>query len=306
MKLLQVKIPKEDEGYLQSLQELLHSQYKGLSIYGIHYNLTCRHEHDGIQIRCQFWASSEYNYEMMEAIIHLTSQAVADYVVIHKETDVLDDILMYEYGFNDMDTRSDILAFIYFALNTDELGDDCSQSRKDQMKIKISEKISEFFWLDNQLFLEGFIRFRLKEQWGEWRHAIEHAIDEYLMDKECKEYTRLLQGFLRKQDNQIQELHLIHIDDQNLFLYDEQWERQYSYLTNGISLEISGKHIRYEDLLLSVLVSLAPSLLTLHTDQESHHIIYTLKRIFKESINICTSCPQCHSVKNLPDSPVCR
>lgn len=306
MKLLQVKISKTDEKYLQPFQNLLHIQYKALTLYGIYYRITYQYDHDEILISCQFWASTEYTCEMMEVMIHLTSQAIAEYVLIYKENDILDDILMHEYGFHHMDTRSDILAFIYFMLNTDELGDDCSQFRKEQMKIKISEKVSGCFWLDNQLFLEGFIRFRLKDQWGEWRHAIEHAIDEYLMDKEYREYTKLLQGFVSKQDHQIHQLHLIHIDDRNLLLYNEYWERIYSYLTNGISLEISGKCIRYEDLLLSVLLSLAPSLLILHTNQESHHIIYTLKKIFKENIDICSSCPDCQRLKNVPHSPACR
>lgn len=305
MKLLQVKLPKEDERYLHPFLDILHIQYISLATFGIGYNITYQNESDWIQIGCQFWVSSEYNIEIMEAIIDLTSQSIAEYVVEYKENEILDDILMYEYGFHEIETRSNILAYIYFTLNINELGDDYSHLRKEKMKIKIAEKIGEFFWLETQLFLEGFIRFRLKEQWGEWRYAIEHAIDEFLMDKEYKEYTKLLQGFVSKQDNQLQQLHIIHKDDRNLFLYNEHWERLYPYLTNGISLEISGKHIRYEDLLLSVLLSLAPSLIILHTNQECHHIIYTLKKIFKEN-DICPSCPYCQRVKILPDSPICR
>lgn len=306
MKLLQVKIPKEDERYLQPFQELLHSQYRALSFYGIQYKVTFQRDQEWIEIRCQFWSSSEYNYEMMEAIVNLTSQSIAEYVVLYKENDILEEILMHEYGFHNLDTRSEILAFIYFTLNTDDLGDDCSLSRTEKMKAQIAEKIGEFFWFDNQIFLEGFIRFRLKEQWAAWRHAVEHAIDEYLMDKEYREYTSFLQGLVDKQDNQIHQLHVVHIDDRNLLLYNGYWERLYPYLTNGISLKISGKHIRYEDLLLSVLLSLAPSLLILHTNQESHHIIYSLKKIFKENIAVCSSCPHCQREKKLSDSSICR
>ena len=59
-------------------------------------------------------------------------------------------------------------------------------------KKQITEKIKEYLDKNDELILDGFINFRLKDYMLEIEGLVDDAVDDFLMEKEYLEFIRLL------------------------------------------------------------------------------------------------------------------
>ena len=143
---------------------------------------------------------------------------------------------------------------------------------------------------NRQLILEGFITFRLKEYMDHLEEAVERAIDEILLEKEYQEFVRLLQCFVAVQEPRVSEVHVI-CRAAGLALEDDR--------QRSLSLEVPPSlqgGIRAEDLVVSGLVSLAPSRVVIHgtpAGEDDRAAVEAIKRIFAGRTALCPGCPRC-------------
>ncbi|MEW9670744.1 sporulation protein YtxC [Ammoniphilus sp. 3BR4] len=288
MKVIQVALPKNEKN-LSQFRDILHSELRSLTNKLVKYHIDEREDSERIFFHCQFWPMHEHTVDTFDIIRQAMSFALAEFIVQHKEKDILREILVQEFALDDEKQIDDISKYTFFLLNLDELGEEAETARKSQLKQGIAAKAMDFFLLENQLAVEGFIRFRLKEQWEGWRSAIEHALDEYWVEKENKEFICLLRHFLNNKESVHPLVHLIHIDDRNLLLYNQGWTMIHPTV-NEKSPEAKAS---YEDAILHSLISLAPEKLVVHTEQPNHHIIYTIRQIFEPNIQVCRTCKKC-------------
>jgi len=151
-------------------------------------------------------------------------------------------------------------------------------------------RLLEYLRDNRQLILEGFITFRLKEYVDHLEEAVERAIDEILLEKEYQEFVRLLQCFVAVQEPRVSEVHVI-CRVTGLALEDDQ--------QRALSLQVPPAlqgGIRAEDLLVSGLVSLAPSRVVIHgtpAGEDDRAVVEAIKRIFAGRIAECPGCPRC-------------
>ena len=295
MKLLRICLKREDEEYLEAMKRILHNNCSILSDLGIGFHILIVEEAEKILVNCQFWTHDGYTFEKIDQIIKATSRSLAEFIVEYKEEEICEDILGQEHGVRDLFQRGQLMRYIQLTLGEDE---DEGRQRKERHIDWIAERIEKYYWAENHLSMEGFIRFRLKDYWDHWRNVIEHAKEEYLIEKDFSVYIDGLKDIVLKQEAKLDLLHIVHMDDRNLFLFDKNWRRLYSYLVNGISLELEGKKARYEDLIMGAIMTLAPSLLVIHSNQENHQIIYTIKRTFETKVKVCSECKECKRKKS--------
>jgi putative sporulation protein YtxC len=153
-------------------------------------------------------------------------------------------------------------------------------------------RLLEYLRDNRQLILEGFITFRLKEYVDHLEEAVERAIDELLLEKEYQEFVRLLQCFVAAQEPRLAEVHVI-CRVSGLILEDG--------LQRTISLEVPPSlqgGIRAEDLVVSGLVSLAPSRVIIHgtpAGEDDRAVVEAIKRIFAGRTSVCPGCARCSS-----------
>lgn len=294
MKLFRIHLGREDERYLTELERILYGELRRLSDLRIGFNIYSREENERLSISCQFWVHECYDMERIEKIIAAMSISLAEFIVDYKEQDIFEDILEHEQGITESLERKKMMQYINLSLQGEE---EEGELRREIQISRIAAKAEEYFMADQQLSLEGFIRFRLKEFWDDWRSLVEYAKDEYLMDREFSGFIDSLKSLVSRQQSKLDLLHIVHLDDRNLYLYNQEWDRLYPYLENGISLELTGKQIRYEDLVMGVIISTAPNRLVIHSNQENHNIIYMMKRIFEAKVEICSGCVECKRKK---------
>jgi putative sporulation protein YtxC len=294
LKLYKIAVPKEDHQHLSRFRNILHSESQKIEPLNIHFQLIEREEKDYYQFWCQFWPGCEYTIDMLDAIRNSISQSIGEYVVECKEKDYLKEIMMQDFSYCKEEEWEEIYPFILSVFDEDHYDEYGRYRRKGDLRGKIAKRIFDFLDFENTFSIDGFIRFRLKDQWEEWRRTVEHCIEEYLVDKEYNEFIRLLRCLVSVQEYQNDLVHVVHIDDQNLLIYDEAW-KQINGFANDSKSGLSTTD-NYEQIFINRLISAAAKNIILHTDQETHQIIYTIKKAFEQRVKICSVCPMCQKI----------
>ncbi len=162
-------------------------------------------------------------------------------------------------------------------------------------KSKILKSLLDFLRHHNQIVIEGFIRFRLKEYIRDLEEAVEKAVDDYLLEKEYREFISLLQYFVEIQTPRVDLVHIVLYSGGVFKLYNEQKQLMKSDTLENIFGNLVPCEINYEDLLFSVLVSLAPRQVIFHAKerQEASLLLKTMKSVFHGRVQECSGCALC-------------
>ncbi len=171
-----------------------------------------------------------------------------------------------------------------------------TKSGENERFFRIHREVENFLDENNSIFLEGFLRFRLKDYFFELKENLEEAIEEFLADKEYQEFIKLLQYFVEIQEPKVIEVHVIFYSKDNFRLLDEEekpLDQEYLLKTLG---DLRDEGLKYEDLLLSALITLSPQRIILH-HSKSTNIVNTILNVFKERVTFCRDCELCRNTE---------
>lgn len=147
------------------------------------------------------------------------------------------------------------------------------------------------------LNIDGLFQFRMQNYTAELKDVVDYAVDEYIMEQQYQEFIHLLKYFVLLQESKIPEVHIVHQPDQP----GEQFQ-----ITNeiGESIPISDwdsfvvetvdQDIRFEDMIISTLISVAPEKIIIHSREPEMQAIKTIEQIFEDRTALCTYCSVCH------------
>ncbi|MBS3969880.1 MAG: putative sporulation protein YtxC [Clostridia bacterium] len=160
-------------------------------------------------------------------------------------------------------------------------------------KSRISKRIIKHFENHNNLIIDGFVNFRLKDFCNEIQLAVEDSVEDYLLEKEYDEFVDLLKHLMHITRPKFKSVHIFFYEPGIFKLYNEEMKdiELYNY---GVNL--MDDDINYEDIVISSVISLAPKELILHGFKNSKHhgLITTLERVFGENKVIkCAGCIKC-------------
>lgn len=168
----------------------------------------------------------------------------------------------------------------------------CRMSRKR----KVLGKLQDFLSNNNQIIIEGFIRFRLKEYLKELEEIVDTTVDDFLLEKDYKEFVQLLKYFISIQNTHIELVHVVFYRDGFFKLFDEQKKEIESGILEEMFQELLHWEISYEDLLVTILVSLAPRQIVFHGTADESNTSFsrkTIRDIFPGSVKECGGCDLC-------------
>jgi len=164
-------------------------------------------------------------------------------------------------------------------------------SRKD----KVIKRVLEYLERNDELVLEGFINFRLKDYILELEEIVDAAADDFLVEKEYLEFIRLLRYFVDIQEPKVNEVHIL-LEANNAFkLVDRNGKEIENEFLDGFSIDLMNNSINYEDLLISALITLAPLQVVIHlvNVQEPKETIKTIENVFGKRVKYCKGCSLC-------------
>lgn len=240
------------------------------------------------------------NYkDLKTTFLQCVANALSDVIINVWESKLLKKIIKDNYFYFNISEQNMIYEFARNILNFNETYGQKSLLHKIRRKTFVLHKIIEYLNTSNVIILDGFINFRLKDYFIQLEDAVDKAIDEYLMDKEYKEFIKLLKYFVELQEPKRDMVNLI-LRGGEVYIFDEQMniiEKDESI--NLIACE--NPDINLDDVLISTLINIAPKKIVIHgfKGREKIELISALYNIFEERIVFCTNCEICFEQKPL-------
>jgi putative sporulation protein YtxC len=222
------------------------------------------------------------------------SNALADYIIKQYEDKLISRIINSNYCYFNSNERKEIQSLALRIIRNDDKNflNSLFQIRRRNIIIR---KLLDYFEGSDSLILDGFVNFRLKDYMKDLEEVVDKAVDEFLMEREYKEFIRLLKYFVEIQDPKFNVIHVIVGYDNKYILLDENKMEITNECIQEFVNEISEGEINYDDLLVSSLITLAPRKIILHSTSQfkNKELLETIKNVFSGKVGICTGCDIC-------------
>jgi putative sporulation protein YtxC len=231
------------------------------------------------------------SYKLIKAII---SNALGDYIISHYEEKLISRIINNNYCYFNSMERGEILKLTTKIIKNEEKSFINSLFKIRRRNI-IVRKLSEYFEYSNNLILDGFVNFRLKEYIKDLEDIVDRAVDDFLMEREYKEFIRLLRYFVEIQSPKYDTIHIIIEYDGKYTVLDEMKNEITNECIDEFINEIPEEEINYDDLLVSSLITFAPKKIVIHSKGQlkNKELLETIKNVFSDKVSFCSGCEMC-------------
>ncbi len=233
--------------------------------------------------------SSQY-----ELLKYHVSNALADHVIEQYEEKLLNRIINSNYGYFTSAEKKEILRISLKIIRNDDkvFFNTLFQIRRRNLIIK---KLMEYFEGSSSIILDGFVNFRLKEYIKELEDVIDNAVDDFLVEREYKEFIRLLRYFVEIQESKFNFIHVVMQYNENYILLDEKKREITNDCIQEFISELPETEINHDDLLVSSLITLAPKSIIIHNWErfKNQKLLDTIKNVFSGKVVLCSGCAIC-------------
>jgi putative sporulation protein YtxC len=237
---------------------------------------------------------NEKSTRLYNALIFNVSNALADYIIKKYEEKLIGRIINSNYCYFNTVERKDILDTALKIIRNDEKNilNSLFQIRRRNIIVK---KLMEYFEGSNSLILDGFVNFRLKDYMKDLEEIVDKAVDDFLMEREYKEFIRLLRYFVDIQEPKFNTIHVIVNYENRYTLLDDSKREITNECIQEFINEISEGEVNYDDLLVSSLITLAPKRIVIHSTGQfrNKELLETIKNVFIGKVFICSGCETC-------------
>lgn len=214
------------------------------------------------------------------------AELLADYILDGSVPSYIDEIIERQYSYFPRDERREIINFTVKIW----------QKQKEEDRFICDEVRSLLEMLlaqQDYLNIHGLVVFRLDKRQAALRRCLDQAVDEFLMEKEYQEFLKLLKYFVQFQEPKVYQVHVALDQQGNLFLLDQNYNYIEGPKQNADWDDPGGDK---DDLLISMLIAVAPQKIVLHRQVHVHYpkATDTLKHVFEKRVNLCRRCKICH------------
>lgn len=270
----------------------LNSDLQTLQKVGLPLNIDIDKIGDITFMDCQFQGQREDYFETIKAYI---ANCLADLIVEEWENRIIKKLVRNNYYYYTEEERQIILRKAKEILNPVTQDSYHRQQRKE----KVMLKVLDYLELHQELILEGFVNFRLKDYQHELEGIVNSAVDEFLLEKEYQEFIRLLKYFVDIQDPRIEKVKIVFKSNGKFNLLDKEDKPVQHECLEGLMMNLHENDINYDDLLISALITLAPREVDLHVEKgvASGDTIKTIENVFGKRVSQCLGCSLCRDNK---------
>ncbi|MDQ0150470.1 putative sporulation protein YtxC [Eubacterium multiforme] len=157
---------------------------------------------------------------------------------------------------------------------------------------KITSNIKECLDENNEFNINGFITFRMKELKGDIERVIDKVIEKYMVEKEYREFIKLLKYFVDIQESKLERVDIIInkdggysvVDQNNIDLFDE-FMKELSDCKLGVDANV-------EDVIISGLITNAPKKINIFKKKycTNKEFIDTIVNVFEKRVEFINEC----------------
>lgn len=242
---------------------------------------------------CNLEGASGRTGNPLEIFRYYIARALADLILGEVTLQALPKILHHNYAQFGEEDRDDILARARHLLDNPD-SDGRGLVRQINRRNQILFRLLEYLDLHDELVVEGFLRFRLKDYFRELAETIDRAVEAFMADREYREFVRLLRYFVELQEPRLPEVHVVVRPDGLYRLLDEHGRVVENDYLEGPMVKMVQQEINSDDLLLSALITLSPRRVVLHAGP-SPRVCETIRSVFGERVEVCSGCKHCRA-----------
>ena len=283
MQLFSIGVEERDVGIKEALfRKIISRKPDGLDI---------EEKKAGNLLFLNYISHKEYDSSTMEQIREQLHRYIADIVseliLEDMQSHLVEQIIQDEYFYFGAEERNrilrDAMAIMWGGNPTA-----CSEAIRNRWRNRVWERIMEHLENNDEMVLNGFIRFRLKDFRNELEKAVDRAVDDLLIEKEYGEFIRLLRYFVEIQEPKVEEIHVVMGDDNRYVLLDSSLRVINNDLLEDLAREISDKEISHDDLLISSLITIAPERIIIHESDriKNKELLNTISNVFSGKVTL--------------------
>lgn len=155
-------------------------------------------------------------------------------------------------------------------------------NRINSMVEKIRDCISE----KQEINIDGFITFRMRKLRGDIEKIIDKVVERYMVEKEYKEFVKLLKYFVEIQECKIEEINIIIEANNNYTIKNGEGRDLYYDFLKEIKAEQGRIELNIEDVLISGLITSAPKNIIIYGKENctNKEFLDTIENVFGNKV----------------------
>ncbi|MFW2487642.1 putative sporulation protein YtxC [Clostridium chromiireducens] len=137
-----------------------------------------------------------------------------------------------------------------------------------------------------ELNIDGFITFRMRKLRGDIEKIIDKVVERYMVEKEYKEFIKLLKYFVELQESKIEEVNIIIEEGNNYIIRDKEGKNLYYDFCNELITEQNKVDLNIEDILISGLITNAPKAINIFGKENCNNkeFLDTIENVFENRV----------------------
>jgi len=159
----------------------------------------------------------------------------------------------------------------------------------------VNARLKEYLSTTDSVMIDGFVNFRLGEYQSELEELIDKAVDDFMIEKEYKEFIALLKYFVEIQNPKFNVINIVPYPG-GYSIYNEVKDDITAMCVKDFIRDEKTNKIDSDDLLISVLITTAPRKILLHKGEriENTELLSTIKQVFFKKTVFCKGCEFCN------------
>ncbi len=244
----------------------------------------------GIQkkIKC-IKSDSVYIISCEREIFKLLTDCISESLMLKYSVMFICDIFEEDYGMLSGEEKYDILVFLQEKMNSPDI--------IDYRKI-ISNKLQFFSNLYNEINLDGFWIFGIKDIKSTLSKTLEKYANDFLIEEELLEFSYMLKSYIDTEPIGIDELNIVITESGEYKYYDKSKRDITKICLAEFYEEFYESEASDDEILISILIMNLPKKITIYnlTDGKNANLLMMLKNIFGDRLTFCLEkCAFCES-----------
>lgn len=214
---------------------------------------------------------------------------LAEYIIERYEPQLLSRLLTESYPQLSAAQKREVLRTKERCSDDPDIG---YNARKQAVLLSLYDYLRE----DSCLLLDGFVSFRLKEYEMMLKTVCERLVEDCITRHEYEDFIGLLKYFVSIQEARPQLVHVLVTIDGRYELFAQNGENiTERCLSDFIDVSDIPSNANFDDLLISMLITLAPKSIVVHNAEQirNKELFQTIRRVFDGHLIYCTGCEIC-------------
>lgn len=240
--------------------------------------------------------NTELYKEFHNVFKHYVAIGVSNYIVDFLEIKIVERILHTNYYFLNSNEKKIIIKELNSCFDNEIYDKSIDVPYKVNRKAKILYRLIDFLEENPTINIEGFVNFRLRNYLDDLYEIIDRVIEEYVMEKEYKEFIKLLKYFVNIQESKIELINIVVDKRGEYHFFDEYNKLINNEYIRGLIADLVDNNLNNDDMLVSALITIAPKKIVFHFvgNVKNTEIIETIKNIFDGRVYMCNTCKICN------------